>query len=194
MDHTKIGQLIYRLPKERHLTQQQLADQIGISDKTVSKWERGLGCPDVSFLLELSGFFNVDLEKLLSGQLDENEISGGNMKRMKFYVCPVCGNLVTAAAEAGISCCGKKLEPMVPRKADEGEQLNVDTIENEYFITSRHPMERSHYLAFVALVTGDSVILRRQYPEWELQTRVPVLPHGTLFWYCTEHGLFYQKL
>ena len=42
MDHTKIGQLIYRLRKERHLTQQQLADQIGISDKTVSKWERGV--------------------------------------------------------------------------------------------------------------------------------------------------------
>ena len=50
MDHTKIGGLIRRLRQERGLTQRQLAERMGISDKTVSKWERGMGCPDLSLL------------------------------------------------------------------------------------------------------------------------------------------------
>lgn len=74
MDNIKIGQLIYRLRKENNMTQLQLANQMNISDKAISKWERGLGCPDVSLLPDLSRIFNVDLEKLLSGELDVNEI------------------------------------------------------------------------------------------------------------------------
>lgn len=70
MDHSKIGNLIYRLRKENNMTQLQFAEKLHISDKAVSKWERGLGCPDVSLLSDLSQVFDVDLEKLLSGQLD----------------------------------------------------------------------------------------------------------------------------
>ena len=54
MDCKKIGALIYSLRKEKSLTQKQLADQIFVSDKAVSKWERGLGCPDVTLLPALS--------------------------------------------------------------------------------------------------------------------------------------------
>ena len=66
MDNVKIGKLIYQLRKENRMTQLQLANQMNISDKAVSKWERGLGCPELSLLPELSKIFNVDLEKLLS--------------------------------------------------------------------------------------------------------------------------------
>ena len=66
MDHTKIGGLIRRLRQERGLTQRQLAERMGISDKTVSKWERGMGCPDLSLLPELSDIFRVDLDQLLT--------------------------------------------------------------------------------------------------------------------------------
>lgn len=89
MDNVKIGQLIYRLRKEKHLTQLQLANQMNISDKAISKWERGSGCPDVSLLPDLSEIFNADLEKLLSGELDINEASGGDMKKMNFYYLSV---------------------------------------------------------------------------------------------------------
>ena len=54
MDCEKIGKLIRSLRRERGLTQLGLAEQMHISDKAVSKWERGLGCPDVSLLPELS--------------------------------------------------------------------------------------------------------------------------------------------
>ena len=80
MDCAKIGKLICSLRKEQQLTQQQLADRMNISDKTVSKWERGLGCPDVSLLPELSGILGVNLEEFLSGELNANDLVGGNMK------------------------------------------------------------------------------------------------------------------
>lgn len=194
MDNVKIGQLIYRLRKEKQLTQLQLANQMNISDKTISKWERGLGCPELSLLTDLSEIFNVDLEKLLSGELNRNEVLGGNMKNLNFYICPTCGNMLTSMADTSISCCGKKLRAIEPQKANEYEKLSVEIIENDFFITSEHPMTKEHHIAFVALLTGDSIMLRKQYPEWGLQVRIPVLAHGKLLWYCTKHGLFYQEV
>ena len=109
MNNIKIGNLIYTLRKEKQLTQLQLAERMNISDKTVSKWERGLGCPDISLLPDLSKILEVNLEELLSGKLDINSITGGNMKKTKFYICPQCGNIITSSEDAAISCCGKKL-------------------------------------------------------------------------------------
>ena len=194
MDNGKIGQLIYRLRKEKHLTQSQLAEKMSISDKAVSKWERGLGCPELSLLPELSKIFDVDLEKLLSGELNENEILGGNMKKLIFYICPTCGNMITSMVDTNISCCGKKLKAIQAQKASEDEQLSVEIIENDFFITSNHPMTREHYIAFIALLTGDSVMVRKQYPEWDMQVRIPIFAHGKLVWYCTKHGAFYQEV
>lgn len=114
------------------------------------------------------------------------------MKKLKFYICPQCGNLLTATEEAAISCCGKKLHALQPQKAE--EKLTVEKIDGEYFITSAHEMTKTHYITFVALLTGDSFIMRRQYPEWDLQARIPQLGHGMLLWYCNQHGLFYQLL
>ena len=192
MDNVKIGQLIYRLRKEKRLTQLQLAEQLGVSDKAVSKWERGMGCPEVSLLPDLSNIFHVDLEKLLSGEMNENETLGGNMKKLNFYICPTCGNMVTAMTDTTVSCCGKKLSAQQPVKAGEDEKLKVEIIDDNYFITSEHPMTREHHITFIALLTGDSIMLRKQYPEWDLQVRIPTFAHGKLIWYCTKHGLFYQ--
>lgn len=194
MDNAKIGKLIYELRKERGLTQLQLAEQLHISDKTVSKWERGLGCPDISLLSALTEILGVDMEKLLSGDLESGDILGGNMKNTKFYVCPVCGNVITAMADAAVSCCGKKLKALEPQKAEPEDRLTVSFSDNELFITSDHPMTKEHYISFVALLTGDSLILRKQYPEWGLQVRIPSFKHGTLIWHCTEHGQFRQLI
>ena len=194
MDNVKIGRLIRRLRTERRMTQMQLAERLNVSDKAVSKWERGLGCPELSLLPALSETFSVDLEKLLSGELNENEMPGGNMKKLQFFVCPTCGNLITATADAGISCCGKKLKAMQPQKAGGGERLAVETVENDYFITSGHPMDRDHYITFVALLTGESVMLRKLYPEWGLEVRIPVFAHGRLLWHCSRHGLFHMDI
>ena len=194
MDNTKIGSLIRNLRKEHHMTQLQLAEKLHISDKTVSKWERGMGIPEVSLITELSNIFEVDLQGLLSGELNRNQSASGNMKRMKFYVCPDCGNLVTALAGASVFCCGRKLKEIVPVKAAAEDKLSVQIIENDYFLTSSHEMTKEHYISFVAFLTSDTLIFKKQYPQWDLQTRIPMLARGRLLWHCTQHGLFYQDI
>ena len=190
MDQTKTGGLIRALRTQKGLTQKELAEAVGVGDKAVSKWERGLGCPDVSLLPELSRVLGVWLEALLSGQIDANDQERGNMKKLNFYVCPDCGNLITAATEAGVSCCGRTLLPLEPQKPE--DPLSVEKIDDSWFVSSPHPMTKDHYVSFVALLTGDTLFLRRLYPEWDLQTRIPAFGHGILLWYCTQHGLFRQ--
>ena len=194
MDCIKIGEVILRLRKERGLTQKQLAEQLHVTDKAVSKWERGQGCPDVSLLAELSRILGADLMALLSGTLPEEETTGGNMKKTIYYVCPVCGAMTVTTGQGELSCCGRKLASLVPQKAAADEKLRVEKVEDEWFITSDHPMTKAHHIAFVAFATGDQLQFHRRYAEWDLQLRIPARNHGTLLWYCTEHGLFYQYI
>lgn len=63
MDCSKVGNLIYTLRTEKGMTQKALANAMNISDRTISKWERGAGCPDVSLLRELSDILGVNIEK-----------------------------------------------------------------------------------------------------------------------------------
>ena len=78
MNQKKTGELIRSLRKVRGLTQQQLACRMSISDKTVSKWERGAGSPDLSMVPLLSELFGVEIDVLLSGELNSNDQTGGN--------------------------------------------------------------------------------------------------------------------
>lgn len=190
MNNEKIGKLICHLRKESNMTQIQLANKMNISDKTVSKWERGLGCPELSLLVELGEILNVDLEKLLSGELQNNDVLAGNMKHMSFYSCPTCGNIITAMEPTNISCCSKKMNVLKTQTAQENEKMHVEKIDHEFYITMDHPMRREHYIIFVALLTNDTLFLKKLYPEWELQVRFPMLGHGKLFWLCSQHGLF----
>ena len=194
MDCEKVGELIRSLRIECGLTQKQLADAMNISDKTVSKWERGLGCPDISLLPELSILLKVNIEKILSGDLNPNELLGGNMRMTQFYVCSECGNIMTSTGNAELSCCGRKLEALVPEKANETHVLQLETIEDEWYIETSHEMTKAHYISFIAFVTGEKMYLVKQYPEWGIHLRLPKMGHGKLYHYCNQHGLFYQIL
>lgn len=194
MNCEKIGKLIRRLREEKAMTQRELAEALGVSDRAVSKWERGAGCPDVSLLPDLSAALSVGVEALLSGEVMDQEDCGKSMKQMRYYVCPRCGNLLLATGEAAVTCCGRRLEPLEPAKAPEEERLQVELVEDERFLTTSHPMTKDHHIAFVAFATGDRIVLQKLYPEWDLQVRLPGRGRGTLLWYCTRHGLFYQYL
>lgn len=194
MNCAKTGALIRRLRLEHGMTQQKLADRLGISPKTVSKWECGLGCPDVSLLSALSAALGVQAEVLLSGGLGENTFVPGNMKQTRFFVCPTCGSITASAGNARVSCCGKALPPLEGKKAAPEEKLRLEQVEDEWFITSDHPMRKDCYVSFLAFVTGDSVHIVKLYPEWEMQVRLPRKRHGTLYYYSTEHRLFYQYI
>ena len=180
MDYPKIGALICRLRQERKMTQRELAQTLGLSPKTVSKWERGQGCPDVSLLEALSGALHVNIPALLSGDLAENQLTGG------------CGNLTFSSGGAAVSCCGRPLEPLTPQKAAPEEALRVTESDGDWYVESSHPASKDNYISFVALVTGEMLLVLRQYPEWDLHVRIPGRPHGKLVWYSTTQGLFYQ--
>lgn len=190
MNCIDVGNVIFSLRKEKKLTQKELADLMNISDKTVSKWERGIGCPDVSLLRELSEILNVNIEKLLIGDINQNERNGGNMKKIKFYVCPECGNISTATGEAEVSCCARKLEKLQAQKADENHFLKVEKIDDEYYITFNHEMSKEHYISFVAYVTCERAYIIKLYPEQSCELRMPVMRGGTFYFYCNKHKLF----
>ena len=131
---------------------------------------------------------------LLSGELPKKPRESGNLKRLRFYVCPDCGNLLFSTDEASVSCCGRALTPLQAQPADEAHALSVTESDGEWFVTAAHEMRREHYISFVALRTGDTLLVRKQYPEWGLETRLPLFSHGTLLWYCTRHGLFSRRV
>lgn len=193
MNPEKIGSLIFQLRKEKNLTQKQLGEKLGLSDKTISKWERGLGCPDISLLRDISKIFNVNIEKILLGDLQENDINGGNMKRIKFYVCPNCGNVINSTGDGDFSCCGRKLEALVPKVMDENHSINIEEVENDYYIEINHEMTKKHFISFVAYVTYDRVLLIKLYPEQSPTVRFPRLcgkfERGKFYMYCNQHGL-----
>lgn len=194
MDQIKTGELIRRFRTEMGLTQKQLAERINVSDKAVSKWERGNGCPDVSLLSALAEVFGTDVQVLLSGEIDKNESEKGNMKKIKFYVCSKCGNIITSTSEAAVTCCGNKQTPAEPRKAEENEMLKVEDIGGEWYVSSDHEMTKEHYITFAAYVSDSSIMMFKQYPEWNLQFNLPMYRTGRLMWYCTKCGLLYQDI
>ena len=192
MDNEKVGGLIRRLRRELGLTQRELAGLLGVSDKAVSKWERGLGCPEVSLLPPLSRALGVELERMLRGDLSPNEQVGGNMKKLRYFVCPSCGSLTFSSGEAEVSCCGRRLTALEPRKAREEEKLRVEAVETDWFVSGDHPMRKDDYVSFLAFAAGDRVQVVRLYPEWDLQARIPARGHGMLLWYSHRQGLLYQ--
>lgn len=194
MDQVKTGALIRQLRRGMGLTQRELAERICVSDKAVSKWETGSGCPDISLLTALAKVFNTDVSALLEGEIDKNESEKGNMKKLRFYVCGECGNIITSSAEAAVTCCGSRLTPLEPRKAEDSERLNAEDIGGELYITSSHPMTKEHHITFAAFQSDNSLMLFRQYPEWPVQIYLPLFRSGRLLWHCNNCGLLYQEL
>lgn len=192
MDNIQIGQRIRAARLGKNMTQQQLGEALGISGKAVSKWETGRGAPEVDCLPRLSTILGLDLSALLEGQREEQEMVNGNFKKMKFYVCPHCGNLVVSAERGDFSCCGHVLEALTPQKPDEAHSVTIAQSDGDWFLTAKHEMTRQHYLSFAAFLTGDTAIVKKCYPEWDFQVRIPRISHGIFLWYCTSHGLFYQ--
>ena len=194
MDSQKTGALLLRLRTERGLTQRQLAERLHISDKTVSKWERGAGLPDIAMLQALSGVFRVEVEQLLAGELQANKADGGNMKRTKFYVCPNCKNTLSATGGNEISCCGRKLAPLVAQKAEGEHRAEFAPVEFEYYVTFPHEMQKEHYLTFAACLDLDRLLLVKLYPEQGAQLYLPQMQSGKFYFHCSEHGLFEQAM
>lgn len=193
MDCVKIGRLIAELRKEKGLTQQNIAQALNISNKTISKWECGLGCPDVSLWAELSAILGADMAQMMEGEIALNRPDEGNINKVRFYVCPSCKNVLVSTGSSSIFCCGKKLDQLTPQD-ENTPSITADIIDVDYFITIDHEMTRDHYILFAAYVKSDKVFLTRLYPEQSAAVRIPHMPDGKLYLYCVEHGLTVYSL
>ncbi|MCI8513741.1 MAG: helix-turn-helix domain-containing protein [Lachnospiraceae bacterium] len=184
------GKTIKELREKRKFTQRELAEKIGVSDKTVSKWETEKGLPDIGIIGDLSKALGISIAELLTGDLRENENQAANMKKMCFYVCPVCGNIITSVGRGNFSCCGITLPEAEAEQTEEDHPIRIETVDDEYFVTMGHPMKKEHYISFFAYVTSDRAGLIKLYPEQDAAARFRKKGHGILYAYCNRHGLF----
>jgi len=185
------GRIIRELREKKSMTQKDLVDQLSISDKTVSKWETDRGMPDIGILNELAQALGASVADLFSGEYQENENKSGNMKKLHFYVCPVCGNVITALGRGSFTCCGIHLPELeVETDINEEHRPIVETIDNEYYVTMSHEMTKNHYISFIAYITSDTAEVTKLYAEQDISVRYRKKGHGYLYAYCNRHGLF----
>ncbi|MBQ5799196.1 MAG: helix-turn-helix domain-containing protein [Oscillospiraceae bacterium] len=194
MDNYVTGTMIKLLRESRGMTQTELAEKIGVGNKAVSKWETGKGLPDISLLQPLAAALGVSLIELMNGVTVANRNVSANLLRSKFYVCPLCGNVIHCGGESVVSCCGVTLPPLEAEEADEEHPLRIEDVEDEHFVTVDHPMTKQHYISFIAYVTTDRMQLVKLYPEGNAQTRLQLRGRGVVYFYCNRHGLFKRKI
>ena len=187
------GATIRALREKQHLTQAELGDRIGVSSKTVSKWETAKGLPDISLIQPLSQALGVSVIELMNGEHIINKNVSANLLRSRLYVCPICGNVIHSTGDTVISCCGITLPPLEAEEADDSHCLTIENVEDEHFITIHHPMTKQHYISFVAFVTTDRFQLVKFYPESNAQTRLQLRGKGIVYFFCNRHGLFRKK-
>jgi transcriptional regulator with XRE-family HTH domain len=193
MDNYVTGSTIRQLREHKGLTQAALAELIDVSPKTISKWETAKGLPDISLLQPLAQALGISVIELMNGEQITNRNVSANLLRGKFYVCPVCGNAIHSTGNALVSCCGITLPPLEAEEADEEHGITIENVEDEHFITVRHPMTKAHFISFLAFVTCDRVQMVKFYPEGNAETRLQLRGMGQLYYYCNRHGLFHKK-
>ena len=189
MDQYVTGNTIKRLREDRGLTQVDLANILGVSDKSVSKWETGRGYPDITLLEPISDALRVSIAELLSGVEVKNANVSGNMLRSKIYVCPICGNVIHSTGNVSVTCCGITLPCLEPEEADEAHLFNIERVEDEMYITIDHPMTKDHYISFIAYVNDHDFEFVKLYPEGPAEARFKFRRKGILYSYCNKHGL-----
>lgn len=194
MDNYLTGAVIRRLREEKKMTQEELAERISVSCKAVSKWENGRGFPDISLLEPLAKALDISVIELLSGEDIRNRNRVANMLRTYFYVCPVCGNVMTSTGEAVISCCGITLPHLDYEPEDDEHTIECEVIEDDYYVSMDHPMTKGHFISFIAGVSDQGVQIIKLYPEGNAEARIRISRTKMIYAYCNRHGLFQKKL
>ena len=187
------GATVKQLREAKHITQAELAERIGVSSKTVSKWETGKGLPDISLLQPLAQALGISVIELMNGEQITNRNVSANMLRTKFYVCPICGNILHSTGSALVSCCGVTLPPLEAEEPDDDHAVTVEHVEDEHFLTVHHAMTKQHFISFLAFVTSDRIQMVKLYPEGNAETRLQLRGRGYLYYYCNRPGLFRKK-
>jgi len=194
MNQYVTGTVIKDLREKKNMTQVELAERLCVSDKTISKWERGKGYPDISLLEPISRVFGISVTELISGNAVHNANVSANMLRSKIYVCPICGNVIHSMGEAVVQCHGMLLMPCQAEETDENHMIFIESIEDEYYVHIEHDMTKEHYISFVAALSADKLQMIKLYPEGNAEARFKINGVKKLLFYCNRDGLFYLNV
>ena len=190
MNQYVTGAVIRELREKSGMTQARLAEKLGVTDKTVSKWETAKGYPDITLLEPIAEAFRISVTELISGNTVFNSNVSANMLRSRFYVCPVCGNAIHSMGEAAIHCHGILLTPLEAEPADERHRLFIGRVEDEYYVRIDHSMTKDHYISFAAAASSDEMQMVKLYPEGNAEARFKIRGVRRIFFYCNRDGLF----
>lgn len=188
------GGTIKSLREKAGLTQADLARRLQVSDKTISKWETGKGYPDISLLEPIAEVFHLSVAELLTGKVALNANVSGNISHSVFYVCPVCGNSIHSMGEAAISCHGIALQALVAEMPNEAHGLQIDRVEDDYFLHLDHPMTKDHFISFMAALSPDRMQFVKLYPEGNAEARFSTRGVKAIYYYCNQDGLFMETI
>lgn len=185
------GSLIKSLRENKKMTQAELASLLIVSEKTISKWETGRGLPDISLIEPLAKALNVSILELFNGEQIINSNKSANMLKTKFYVCPICGNVISSIGNCAITCCGIELQP---EEAENGNCEYIEALADEYYINIPSIMSKDDYISFVSYVTSDGVNFKKIYPEQSAEVSFSKRGHGFIYYYSNRNGLFKVKI
>lgn len=191
MNQYVTGAVIKRLREGKNMTQQQLADKLSVSAKTISKWETAKGYPDITLLESIANALSVSVTELISGNTIVNSNVSANMLRSHFYVCPVCGNIVHSMGETVIQCHGLQLQQEEAEETDEHHKIFVEQVEDEYYVQIEHDMTKQHYISFIAAVSADRIQMVKLYPQGNAEARFKMNGVKKIYLYCNRSGMFY---
>ena len=194
MNNYITGKIIKELREKNELTQVELADIIGVSDKAVSKWENGKGLPDITLIEPLSNALKVSVIELMNGEYIINQNKASNMLKSKFSVCPVCSNIIHTMGENINSCCGINLPALEAEPENEDHIINCEVVENEYYIHTNHDMSKEHYISWISYITNDRCEIVKLYPEQNAEARFLKRGKGIIYIYCNKDGLIKKDL
>ena len=119
-------------------------------------------------------------------------------ENVRFYKCPICGNVIGLidGDMAHVTCCGKPMELMVANTTDASVEKHVpvyEKVEDEIVVkvgSVEHPMQKEHYIMWIAQVTDNKTTRVKLYPEQATETRFPYIKGSTIYAYCNLHGLW----
>jgi desulfoferrodoxin (superoxide reductase-like protein) len=112
------------------------------------------------------------------------------MLRSKFYVCPVCGNVIHGMGESEIHCHGILLSPLEAEPMDERHMIFIERVEDEYYVRIDHSMTKEHYISFAAAVSTGDMQMVKFYPEGNAEARFKISGVKRIFFYCNRDGLY----
>ena len=116
--------------------------------------------------------------------------------------CKTCGAMVKViedctCEDCGIKCCGEEMEKLIPNSVDASAEKHVpqiEKVEDEIFVKVPHPMEKEHYIEWIAQVTDNKDEFIYLYPEGPAEVRFKNIPNATIYAYCNKHGLWKKEM